>query len=1135
MKDSLYDYLKLIGLDSCSAQLNENINRDQPPAPHDGNNPPDPPELFPPRPPPPPQDSGSVPEVATIKIKSHNINKHKPEAYVHADLHEGWDIVFYQELSAAPLLPFGWNSDQSSPKVLSSLLLSGAEGACIVISARLAPFVTALPSPSPGAICASVLHLPGQPPILLVSLYAQPPRRPELEKSLNALFQKYPLWIVGGDFNAQVSSLDTNGKTANKWKWLSSLVEEKKDAVDSFRMKNNDTLAYTRYRNPLLPCDTRIDLLLLSQPLIATPALHVLEAHIIQHDVSSDHHPISASIELPFTPAHPLPQPHTLFRRLNQLEELEFLKSIQQLEQWAYEVTRVQVSPHRLVQFINSVVPQLARAFHQITRPCNPHRETPIEREFKERLSQLPKGHAQRTRALRRLQERSESWRARQSKREKKKLHYAMVKGSKIKKSIDKSLRPDQKQHIQLRDDSTNPPRMESDPQKLGDMFSACLSRLGGDPEFQVNERRLQEFITNLPKCPEPTRTEPLPLPDIKWLQETTQAAKPTKATGDDEINYYLVSLLPPALQQLLLQAIHFILTHGPPPEWSSARVCLLYKKGDRHDPVNYRPICLIQTLVKLSSAWQCSQLKGLTQKHKLVHPCQHGGLNNHRCGDHIYDVVSRMLLSKGRLYHLYIDFNKAFNSIPLQGLWTTLRGYGLPESLILSIQRMYNHAVEQPLVNGIPTSGHTQKRGVRQGCPLSPLLFILYLNLMFFYLDTVMDWGLECSIHAFIDDILFRARSVQDIKKVYEAFDGPARELGLDMNITKTELHAVKGTGHTEIHSRHGGVLSTRKADGSPHQVYKYLGVYFYTSEHAYQVLQCVKSMINSFYAHLAPLQLTASELIMLTNKQLIPTVAYRLLAGPVPATQLHSLQQTVWYNLCKYGRLPRSMSPKDRHTTMKLVPLETFVQSQIHNYSMRYLNEDGPTQSNHFVRKALLSPTTNWLQEAFVDATNALGGRCHGFGPWNPCKTDSLMPGEEVHVQFNSGWHTGTVLDYDEHAQASKIRFHSDGTEFHVKDKLHNFSLHPPPQLLPDPPPQSTHVELAPPLLSLPPPLPPYPPPYGSQFVESNQFGHLFKYTGPAPKLQVSSLTEWGCESVLEAWQSPDSRDMLWVYLDG
>ena len=98
--------------------------------------------------------------------------------------------------------------------------------------------------------------------------------------------------------------------------------------------------------------------------------------------------------------------------------------------------------------------------------------------------------------------------------------------------------------------------------------------------------------------------------------------------------------------------------------------------------------------------------------------------------------MVSRMLRSKGRLYHLYIDFNKAFNSVPLRALWTTLRGYGLPEALISSIQRLYDHATDQPLINGSTTEGHPQLRGVRQGCPLSPLLFILYLNLMFFHLD---------------------------------------------------------------------------------------------------------------------------------------------------------------------------------------------------------------------------------------------------------------------------------------------------------------------------------------------------------------------------------------------------------------
>ena len=326
-----------------------------------------------------------------------------------------------------------------------------------------------------------------------------------------------------------------------------------------------------------------------------------------------------------------------------------------------------------------------------------------------------------------------------------------------------------------------------------------------------------------------------------------------------DEINYHIVSLLYPELQTLLLEAVHHILLHGPPPEWSTARVHSLFKKGDPHLPGNYRPICLIQTLVKLAAVWQCAQLTDPTHRHSLLHKCQHGGLKHHRCGDHIYDVVSRMLLSKGRLYQLYIDFNKAFNSVPLKALWTTLPGYGLPTALVSSIKRMYPHAVDQPMVNGTTTAGHAEKRGMRRGCPLSPLLFILYLNLMFFHLNQTMDWDLEKSIHAFVDDILVRARSIQDIKTVYEPFDGPARELGLDMNLGKTELHVLRGSGHTVVWSCYGGVQPTRKEDRSHNEVYKYLGVYFYTNDHAHQVLQYIKATINAFYTQLAPLSLTA------------------------------------------------------------------------------------------------------------------------------------------------------------------------------------------------------------------------------------------------------------------------------------
>ena len=408
----------------------------------------------------------------------------------------------------------------------------------------------------------------------------------------------------------------------------------------------------------------------------------------------------------------------------------------------------------------------------------------------------------------------------------------------------------------------------------MGTMFSSCLEKLGGDPDFRVNSSTSSSFIANLRKCPQGMSTSPLSLPDLHWFQQLVGKANPAKAMGEDEINYYLVSILPPELQSFLLRAVHHILLHGPTPSWAKARVCLLYKKGDRHMPENYRPICLIQTLVKLSAAWQCAWLSDLTHQYQLMHKFQHEGLKNHRCGDHIYDVVSGMLQSKGRLYHLYIDFNKAFNSIPLAALWTTLRGYGLPKELIASIQRLYVYVVDQPLVNGILTGGHAQKRGVCQGCPLSPLLLSLYLNLMFFHLDEIFDWDLEKCVHAFVDDMLFRARSVQDVKTVYEAFDGPTWEMGLDMNIGKTELDMLRGANHTSTRSRYGGILSTAKPDGTPHQVYKYLGVYVYTSGFAHQFFQFLKGTISYFFVQLAPLDLTASESIMLTNKQLIRTI---------------------------------------------------------------------------------------------------------------------------------------------------------------------------------------------------------------------------------------------------------------------
>ena len=98
-------------------------------------------------------------------MRSHNINKQAAEAFFHSDRHKAWDTSFYQELTRSPQLPFGWSPAAIQPKIFSSILPSGDEGACIVLSLRVAPYAFPIQSPCPGALCLAELHLPGLKPV----------------------------------------------------------------------------------------------------------------------------------------------------------------------------------------------------------------------------------------------------------------------------------------------------------------------------------------------------------------------------------------------------------------------------------------------------------------------------------------------------------------------------------------------------------------------------------------------------------------------------------------------------------------------------------------------------------------------------------------------------------------------------------------------------------------------------------------------------------------------------------------------------------------------------------------------------------------------------------------------------------
>ena len=571
------------------------------------------------------------------------------------------------------------------------------------------------------------------------------------------------------------------------------------------------------------------------------------------------------------------------------------------------------------------------------------------------------------------------------------------------------------------------------------------------------------------------------------------------------------------------------------PPTWLTARVGLLYKKADPLNPVNYRPIALLNTIYKTISAQTARHPQSQALHYKVLLPAQHGGLRKHQCSDHILHVKAKYANVKCS-YALYIDFNKAFNSVPHRELFQVLEHHGFSTAAIDTIKRLYSAPLDAPIINGQTPVQYFQRRGVRQGCPLPPLLFIPSLNaLLAHFMATPPPPPNKTSTqHVFVDDILIQSEDPEYIQSTLNFFDHDARVWGLDMNISKTEVQAVVNSPPRDFVTTSHNIVSTiNPQTGRPRNFYKYLGPYLYTQDQSKQLTSALRAEMRAYLANIDPLPLTLSEKIRLVNKQLHPMIAYRLLGHCLPVETLNLFEKDFWRALQRSSITPK-VSPMNRphprsQGGLEISSLPIMVHVQIVNSAVPCLTRVAPVAVADAVTASFFSHTPNSLQNTIIDSAHFLQLSYHSMGVWRHTAVQHLQAGETLVVHYQK---RGQCVDQvsSTSSKTATLLFH-DGTATINNDT--NFTSHFPVHTY-HPYPCLPHQTLSPTFLRPQRLIPDAPlPPHDGVLLDTTIQGSLLLLSR-GHSLSEVDLAKWDCTAAAALTHASDANT-VWVYSDG
>ncbi|CAB3997693.1 Hypothetical predicted protein [Paramuricea clavata] len=284
-------------------------------------------------------------------------------------------------------------------------------------------------------------------------------------------------------------------------------------------------------------------------------------------------------------------------------------------------------------------------------------------------------------------------------------------------------------------------------------------------------------------------------------LRKAAKNLKPKKAAYNDKIRNEMIISSIETLSKCFMKVFNNVLTSGKFPEsWTEGLITPIHKSGNSLDPNNYRGICVSSCLGKLFCSILNNRLMNFANEKKLIHRTQIGFMPGMRTADHILTLKSLhdkyiKQSNNEKIYACFVDFRKAFDSVWHQGLFYQLIKNNIGGHFYDLIQDLYSSTKCAIKLSENRTPFFPYKKGVRQGCTLSPLLFNIYINdlpKLFEQAQSdpfILPNGTAINSLLYADDLIILSRSKHGLQNCLNQLHEWCSKWLMEVNIKKTKV----------------------------------------------------------------------------------------------------------------------------------------------------------------------------------------------------------------------------------------------------------------------------------------------------------------------------------------------------------